>query len=263
MSFVFQNIMRADARCYLTSDNGGRPFKVCLDGARFRVFKDGRYLRDEDGEGEGDRYAEEVLRPTPYTEAFVEKSSLLFAVGKPGSARYVFVGDRVIGFKTAAPVVRFASPVGNSDVPYPFAIDLTGAIYLLAYGVALAAPPYPKGVAADPYRFYHRENVIAPGGKGRRPDDRPPFEGIAEFYIGASRYNLEYNNIYDPALGDDYDSTVRRCARRPSAPPKMYVRKEGGKRTELTREAYAALFRRFGRARGFRPIRFREIHPAL
>jgi hypothetical protein len=50
---------------------------------------------------------------------------------KPTSENeYIYIGDGIKEFKTNEPVVHYQSPIGNNDVPYPFAIT-ESYIYLM------------------------------------------------------------------------------------------------------------------------------------
>lgn len=44
---------------------------------------------------------------------------------------YMFIGGEVIKFVAESKITTFVSPVGNSAVPYPFAVDESGNSYLL------------------------------------------------------------------------------------------------------------------------------------
>ena len=37
--------------------------------------------------------------------------------------KYVYIGSSIYSFESQAKIIRYISPVGNSDVPYPYAID--------------------------------------------------------------------------------------------------------------------------------------------
>jgi hypothetical protein len=183
--------------CHLTHDNGGRPFKVCFNGASFWVLKRGQ------GSSEYDTM---VVKPTRHTRAFVGHSpltpmtefsgghgpkfdgnSMLFELGRTQPLRYMFIGECVRVFSTRSHITRFESPVGNNDVPYPYAVDSSGVVYLLTEGVRLTAGPYPKEVLRDPYRFYYDRGLLTPDAAVAEQGVQP-FEGITKFYIGSEPY---------------------------------------------------------------------------
>lgn len=68
--------------------------------------------------------------------------------------------------------MKFASPVGNSDVPYPYAVDRNGSYYLLIEGVVLhRVPP-----SSDPYDWYYRSENMGSMRAGGRPSQDPVVE---------------------------------------------------------------------------------------
>ena len=49
-------------------------------------------------------------------------------------------GDFIFSFKSLAPIIYYNSPVGNNDVPYPYAIDKENNTYLLTDDFVLIKP---------------------------------------------------------------------------------------------------------------------------
>ena len=116
---------------YYTHDNGGRPFQVIVNSSKklFRVFE------DEHHDILKDLYITQTVKPTRYIKMFVGNdngeqgrgNSLLFQITKK---KYMFVGETVSTFNLNDEIVDYKSPIGNSDVPYPFAIGITNS-YLI------------------------------------------------------------------------------------------------------------------------------------
>ena len=81
-------------------------------------------------------------------------------------------------FESLSPIVKFVSPVGNSSVPYPFAVDKNRNYYLLGSTVIMSNVPEnlkmecdvcdsdcsKETVSEEPYRYYYnnkdKENTI-------------------------------------------------------------------------------------------------------
>lgn len=85
-------------------------------------------------------YTSKVISQTKYTEIFFGKDALspkndnntvLIHVGKK---KYVVVYDDVYSFIAPEKITHYASPVGPSDVPYPYAMSKS-YVYLLAFRV--------------------------------------------------------------------------------------------------------------------------------
>lgn len=157
------------AKCYLTLDNGGRPFKVCYDSSRFWV------MMPDDLDADKYTYGKVAVEPTRYRRALVGRSprnamtefsggygpkfdgnSMLFETAntKTTTNTYVYVGERVCSFDTAADdrIVSYVSPVGNSGVPYPYAVGESNT-YLLIEDAFVPNADLPKG--ADPYEYLY------------------------------------------------------------------------------------------------------------
>ena len=76
------------------------------------------------------------IKMTEFSGGFGKKfngNSILLSLGKN---KYVFIGQKIIEFTTKKDkIIDFVSPVGNNDVPYPFAI---GEKYVYSFS-------YPNG----------------------------------------------------------------------------------------------------------------------
>lgn len=145
---------------YYTHDNGGRPFKVVVNSTQhsLQVFK-----IDHDSTGEGkDVYFKKPCYSTLYKSIKIGKhiepgtskgwgtgNSILVEV-KP--YQYVHIGAKIISFKTTETITQFKSPVGNNDVPYPYACS-KNYVYLLIESMVLLKKDIPK--MKDPYDFYY------------------------------------------------------------------------------------------------------------
>lgn len=134
---------------YFVEDNGGVPFLVSYDKAKVSVFKmnaglDAYEVRLLPKKQQIALYGVKVLKPTPYVRAFVGKdpkepryagNSMLFDLG---GNKYLFVGEKVYTFRPLSPIKKYVSPVGNSAVPYPYAVDSEGRSYLMIEDVVLS-----------------------------------------------------------------------------------------------------------------------------
>ena len=76
-----------------------------------------------------------------------------------------FIAQEIFRFRALAPIVSFVSPVGNSDVPYAYAVDRDGVVYLLNADVVLlnasTLAPFLHG-PSDPYSYYYDAALITP-----------------------------------------------------------------------------------------------------
>jgi hypothetical protein len=123
---------------------------------------------------------------------------------KINETTYIYVGHTIYSFKTKSPIAKYVSPIGNSDVPYPYAIDKNGEYYLLVEDVILKNVP--NAQKYNPYNYYYLHSLIT-ADRGIVPPLQPIipfFKGIDMFYIGEDRYTLRYK----PNPSKRYDSTM-------------------------------------------------------
>lgn len=150
-------------KVYETHDNGGRPFAVEDSGDRVVVYRQ--------------KYDESTDSYQRDHQVFASKYQKIWLGTKPAgntvlfqvtAGRYVFIGDRIYEFSLVAgdSVVRYVSPVGNSDVPYPYVIGKTHT-YLLLDGGGSIGPVFIPNEALDPktdaYAQFYGWRPAAPG----------------------------------------------------------------------------------------------------
>ena len=119
---------------YYTEHNGSSPYRVIINDKHVYAF-----LRDEDG----DNYSKLVL-DTKYDKVFIGKSLSKYSeYTKPftGSTilielknKYILISNKIYEFETKEPILKFVSIMGNSSVPYPFALTENYAYCLMDDG---------------------------------------------------------------------------------------------------------------------------------
>lgn len=188
-------------------DNGGRPFKVDIS-SKVDVYK---------------QISNDVYESTPFLtlqpqRIFVGTSPLIpmteFSDGygpefdgnsillemDPKEKTYIFIGSEIFSFQSFDKIVKFVSPVGNNDVPYPYAIDECGNCYLLLEDVVLKLGSF---TIQEPYQYYYKQSRMTTD-VGFFPPKQPElkfFNDIRYFMIGNSATTLSYH----PFPGDEYD----------------------------------------------------------
>lgn len=74
--------------------------------------------------------------------------------------KYIYIGSEIYSFVPLAPIKTYISPVGNSGVPYPYAIDTGNNYYfMIEYNILLNTT-----IHGDPYSEYY---AITKEGKGK------------------------------------------------------------------------------------------------
>lgn len=169
--------------------------------------------------------------------------------------RYIFIGDKIFSFNTDFPIVEYTSPVGNSDVPYPYAKDENGNYYLMIEDVIIKHSPtlereIEEGDFDDIYSYYYSQQLITSdcGYNPPQPSPNPYFDEIKEWYIGNDRYTFRYT----PKPEEEYLRLIRLDEEEDG---RMFVVKRNGEREELSRNNYIDLMRRFGERYGFEKMK--------
>lgn len=185
-------------RTYLTHHNGDRPYKVVVTGDYVTVL-------------EGNLFAAKPVYEETVNQIFVGSSPFNemtwfsggFGPEFDGNAmllhehdlEYVFVGQSVYRFHALSSIIKFVSPVGNNDVPYPYAIDYEDRYYLFIERVIVRIPPelITNVFTFDPYRYYYSESSIT----DIRKNIAPKFKGIKSFFNdGEEEWNLCFRADY-------------------------------------------------------------------
>lgn len=249
-----------DTKTYYTHDNGGRPFKVEINGDNIKISKANYHSYDNwDYEGSFLEYnAEEVFIGKSPKNKMTEFSgghgsnfdgnSILL---KMSDDKYIYIGESIFSFKPLGKIVQYMSPVGNSDVPYPYAIDEERNFYLMIEGVIVKGVP----LGEEPYDYYYKYHRITKDLAYQTP--KPPvvenFWDIVEYHVDDDQYTFTYH----PNPEEDYDDALRRLG------SKMYIVKTDGIKYELTKEMYVELMKEYGDMMGFQLLETELIQKRL
>jgi hypothetical protein len=151
----------SQVQTYETHCNGGRPFSVTIDKSKGVSIHVGESTKKK---------LFRTISKSEISKIFVgvdqnlQKSmetrgnSILIEM-KTGE--YLFIGCEIFTFETKNPIVSYHSPIGNNDIPYPYAVDSKKNSYLLLENVIV--PPstlldeYLENGVEDIYNFYEDE----------------------------------------------------------------------------------------------------------
>jgi hypothetical protein len=140
--------------------------------------------------------------------------------------QYEFIGQHIFSFTSLAKITHFVSPVGNNDVPYPYAIDVDGNIYLLIEHVVLKS----GNEEDDPYSYYYDNSLMG------------------NFYVEEECYSLRYHAFPEK----NYERITRDIGK------PVYVMDPHNNKSVLTKEEYISHVNEFGRRLSFQPMK--NIH---
>ena len=130
---------------YCIHDNGGRPFKVVINGKNLDIFTYDKDLKEELGEDNVD-YNKLIKSYKNLKNIFIPKGfddrGDAWSSGKGNTIlahisgnRYLLIGSSIYEFETKKEkILEFHSQVGNSDVPYPLAVGENNVYFLMDNG---------------------------------------------------------------------------------------------------------------------------------
>jgi hypothetical protein len=159
---------------YYIHDNGGRPFHVEIQGKKVSVYKNMDSYELVDGK------FKEIARPEKHVmdftadEVFVGKKSPKGGYDglKPKEAegnslllrdasKYIYIGSEIYQFESIKgdTIEKYYSDIGNSDVPYPYAVGNTH-IYIMLDKVAVEKSFF--DMKGDIYQQYYTAETYIP-----------------------------------------------------------------------------------------------------
>lgn len=139
-------------KSYEIHDNGGRPFRVDIQGNNVTVWMTKVSYEKVDGEFKDIVHPPKQILEVTTNTLFVGKkspkggydglkpkeaegNSILLEVG----AKYIYIGSEIYEFQPVKgdTIEKYYSDIGNSDVPYPYAIGKTH-VYIMVDKVAVS-----------------------------------------------------------------------------------------------------------------------------
>lgn len=239
------------AESYKTLDNGGNPFTVKIEDNKVSVYKN-NYIEELDD------YELEFLYNYNPSYIFIGKSIIcpmtIFSGARddpkfdgnsilieldPNTHEYVYIGESIYSFKAYSKIINYVSPVGNSLVPYPYAVDEDNNYYLMTENIVLEMTEELQtniDNGEDAYTYYYDVHTIADN-----------FEDIKMLKIDGENYNFTYST-------EGFDSFV---ARFDNAQVSMV--KHDNSEEYFTKESYTELMNRFAEYRKFKSFVNKQI----
>lgn len=206
-------IKKKPTRSYLIRDNGGRPFKVTIKGKKafISVIQDYpgennkvvyepivrrtlgplefSFIQDFIGVDNYDKIVGKKIegyKPTPSSKT--KGNSILFQVtsDKPKQYKYIYIGSEIYSFYTNEIIEKYHSPIGNNDVPYPYAISENN-IYLMLEKIVLNKNAVKL---KDPYAEYYFTDHKTIGLKPKKLNTKILVKRLG-FWMWVFNYNEE------------------------------------------------------------------------
>jgi hypothetical protein len=93
-----------------------------------------------------------LCKMTEYSGGFGEEYDGNSVILHMDHDTYIYVGSSIFSFVSYNKIKKYVSPVGNSAVPYPYAIDKYNYYYLMLEDIVMKIPTQYKD---DPYDYYY------------------------------------------------------------------------------------------------------------
>lgn len=136
-------LKKKGVKTYTMLDNGSEPFAADVSPSRVEVY---RQLYKDDG-GVEEYLRDKKIVDTPYKKIFIGDNDLRLKDGVApkgmypgnsilictGKGKYIYVGDQIYSLETkdGEDIKEYYSYVGNSAVPYPYAVGTNYTYFML------------------------------------------------------------------------------------------------------------------------------------
>ena len=174
---------------------------------------------------------------------------------KLSDKRYIYIGDGISEFTSLHKIVDYQSPVGNNDVPYPYAIDEKDNYYLMLESVII----HFKKKEDDPYEKYYNSSLMTKDMSFTPPKEplHPFFQDIEEFYIVENGKKQMYTLRHNPNPSKEYDRLTKDIGK------PLSVKYKDGKEKELSKKDYIKLMKDFGKMLDVKSFKKKLIHKRI
>ena len=167
-----------------------------------------------------------------------------------GNNECIYIGSEIWSFNTKNEIAKYVSPVGNNDVPYPYAVDKSKNIYLIIQNVLLK---HRDNIAKKIEKYdnpidYYYDHQLMTSDRGIVPPQRPKVDiGIDKWFIGKNQYTMTYSECPNK----NFDRLIKMGKGKGEAKAKMFIIDTKGKKTHLEKKDYIKLMNDFGESQSF------------
>jgi hypothetical protein len=255
---------------YYTHSNGSRPYKVeIINNSLVRVYKSdicilnmitqqvfiGKSEKNKMTEYSGGQGASQTLfepqGKAGASQTLFEPQGNEFdgntILVKMNDTTYVYIGCKIMSFNTQNQIISYHSPVGNNDVPYPYAIDSANNYYLMIENAILKSTQELHNFLSngeDPYEYYYHASLITEDrGIGRKPLFQNNFN-IIRFYIGKELYTMRYSIL----PSNEFDRFTKELGNN------VYIRDKKNVKHNITKQQYIEIMEDFSNTIGASPM---------
>lgn len=148
----------------------------------------------------------------------------------------VYVGYEIFSFTSLDQINYYVSPIGNDDIPYPYAVDKSNNYYLFSENVVIKNnKKFKEQGYSDPYDYYYDDDLITSD-----YDVKNGYKIYNSYYIGDNQYILKH---FVP-LGEH-------CNRGEL----MYFKVVNNRKNIISREEFYKLIENFNVVMGYQTIK--------
>lgn len=236
-----------DYQEYYTHSNGSRPYKIIIfNNNLIRVFKSDICILNLNSQqifiGKSEKN-----KMTEYSGGQGNEFDGNTILVKMNDTTYIYIGCKIMSFNTQNQIISYHSPVGNNDVPYPYAIDSANNYYLMIEDVILKKTKELENVVInsnDPYEYYYHASLITEDrGQGRKPLFQNNFN-IIRFYIGKELYTMRYSIL----PSNEFDRFTKELGNN------VYIRDKKNVKHNVTKQQYIEIMEDYGITIGASPM---------
>jgi hypothetical protein len=236
-----------DYQEYYTHSNGSRPYKVeIINNSLVRVYKSDICILNLKPQQIFIGKSEKNIM-TEYSGGYGNEFDGNTILVKMNNTTYIYIGCKMFSFTVNNPIVSYHSPVGNNDVPYPYAIDSEKKYYLMIEDVVLKNSKELENFLInnnDPYEYYYKASLITEDrGLGRKPLFHNNFN-IIKFYIGKELYTMRYSIL----PSNEFDRFTKELGNN------VYIRDKKNVKHNISKQQYIEIMEDFGNTIGAIPI---------
>jgi hypothetical protein len=237
---------------YYTYASGFCPYKVTIENNTIVVYKSKNiYLNDYDSKPLIKYQALEIFIGESREEMNsdyggrngeqYDGNSILIKVDH---LKYVFIGDIIYNFTTDKEIIDYVSPVNNSGISYPYAIDKEWKYYLMIEDVILTKVDDDNKF--DPYNYYYTKYLIVSDDIYKdKHDNQDIIHNVKNFYIDDVQYSLTYTA--------DPESNYNRLQK--EVGNNIKIEDFDGVKQSFSKKEYASLINYFGKKSGFEKLK--------
>ncbi len=194
-------------KTYYTHDNSRKPYKVVVDND-IKIYGEDNYY-NENGDIIED-YPNLVYEIPSFENVFIGKTEFKNEYGNSllvniKDNKYVFIGGHIHEFDTKDKIIKYFSPVGNNDIPYPYALGEKYIYLMIEYVKVEKHNVVDNENRFEPYDYYYNRNYdrINKGQKNNNIYTNFNYTVLKPRYTSTENYGKKYKITWENYVNSD------------------------------------------------------------